>query len=149
MTVTARNGAAQTEDGLDELVAVLDEIRLGRSGSRSELAARTGLGRAVVAQRVGDLIERGLVLECGPGRSTGGRPARQLMFNSTAGHVLVADLGATSIDVAVTSLDGSIIARRDEPSDITDGPAHCLGRVEALFEELRSLPDLPGRLWGV
>ncbi|MEJ7752261.1 MAG: ROK family protein [Candidatus Limnocylindrales bacterium] len=149
MSVTARNGAALTEDGLDALVAVLDEIRLGRSGSRSELMTRTGLGRAVVAQRAGELIERGLLREGGPGRSTGGRPARRLDFNAAAGHVLVADLGATSIDVAVTSLDGSIIARRDEPSDITDGPAHCLGRVEALFEELRSLPDLPGRLWGV
>ena len=55
------------EETLDALVAVLDEIRLGRSRSRSELMARTGLSRAVVAQRVSDLIGRGLVHEGGVG----------------------------------------------------------------------------------
>ncbi len=144
-----RNGTPPLEDGLDALVVVMDEIRFARSSSRSELAGRTGLGRAVVAQRVSELIDRGLVIEGGPGRSTGGRPPRQLAFNAEAGYVLVADLGATSIDVAVTSLDGTILARRDAPSDITDGPACCLGRAEALFGEMRAQARLPGRLWGV
>ena len=47
------------DESLDALVVVLDEVRLGRSRSRSELVARTGLGRAIVAQRVGELLERG------------------------------------------------------------------------------------------
>ena len=51
------------DESLDALVTVLDEIRFGRSRSRSELVARTELGRAIVAQRVGELIERGLVTE--------------------------------------------------------------------------------------
>ena len=38
------------DEALDALVTVLDEIRLGRSRSRSELVERTGLGRAIVAQ---------------------------------------------------------------------------------------------------
>ena len=91
------------DESLDALVAVLDEIRFGRSRSRSELVARTGLGRAIVAQRVGELIDRGLVTEGDVGPSTGGRPPRQLTFKADAGHILVADLGATSIDVAVTT----------------------------------------------
>ena len=37
------------EEALDALVTVLDEIRLGRSRSRSELVVRTGLSRAIVA----------------------------------------------------------------------------------------------------
>ncbi len=138
------------EETLDDLVAVLDEVRIGRSRSRSEIAARTGLSRAVVAQRVGELIERGLVVEGGLGRSTGGRPPRQLAFNADAGHVLVADFGATSIDVAVTGLDGRILAHRDEPADIADGPERCLARVDELFDQLLSTTRaLPGRLWGV
>ena len=138
------------EETLDALVAVLDEIRLGRSRSRSELMARTGLSRAVVAQRVSDLIGRGLVHEGGVGQSTGGRPPRQLSFHSESGHVLVADLGATSIDVALTTLDGRIIAHRDEPADIADGPVRCLARVEELFTELLATArGLPGTLWGI
>ena len=35
------------DEALDALVLVLDEIRLGRSRSRSDLIERTGLGRAI------------------------------------------------------------------------------------------------------
>ena len=135
---------------LDALVTVLDEIRLGRSRSRSELVERTGLGRAVVAQRVGELIDRGLVIEGDVGRSTGGRPARQLTFHAAAGHLLVADLGATSIDVAVTNLDGRILGHHDEPARIEAGPEACLDRVDTLFQSLlRTTQDTPGALWGI
>jgi hypothetical protein len=126
------------EETVDALITVLDDVRLARSRSRSELVARTGLSRAVVAQRVEDLIGLGLVREGELGLSTGGRPPRQLAFRADAGHVLVADLGATSIDVALTSLDGRILAHRDEPADISDGPEAALTRVDELFAELRS-----------
>ena len=147
----ARPGpAGVTADALDALVAVLDEIRFGRSRSRSQLVERTGRSRAVVAQRVADLIDRGLVVEGDTGPSTGGRPARRLSFRADAGHVLVADLGATSIDVAVTALDGRILSHLEEPADIAAGPEHCLARVDALFDGLRSeTRNLPGRLWGI
>ena len=138
------------DEALDALVIVLDEVRLGRSRSRSELVSRTGLGRAIVTQRVGELIDRGLIAEGDVGPSTGGRPPRQLTFRAEAGHVLVADLGATSIDVALTSLDGRILAHHDEPARIEDGPDACLGRVDELFEALLgTAKTIPGRLWGI
>ena len=138
------------DDVLDTLVTVLDDIRLGRSRSRSELVARTGLGRAIVARRVGELIERGLVDEGDVGPSTGGRPPRQLRFRSTAGYLLVADLGASSVDVALTTLDGRILGHHDEPARIEDGPDLSLARVEALFDLLlRTTLQIPGRLWGI
>lgn len=138
------------EQSLDALVTILNQIRLEQSLSRSELVARTGLGRAIVAQRIGELIERGLVREGDVGPSTGGRPPRQLMFRADAGHLLVADLGATSIDVAVTTLDGRILGHQAEPSSIAVGPERCLDRVAELFDDLRrSIEPLPGRLCGV
>jgi glucokinase-like ROK family protein len=138
------------DEALDALVVVLDEVRLGRSRSRSELVERTGLGRAIVARRVGELIDRGLLAEGDVGPSTGGRPPRQLTFRADAGHVLVADLGATSIDVAVTSLDGRILGHHDEPARIEEGPDACLDRVDDLFDALlRTTLTIPGRLWGI
>jgi glucokinase-like ROK family protein len=108
------------------------------------------LGRAIVAQRVGELIERGLVTEGDVGPSTGGRPPRQLTFRAEAGHVLVADLGATSIDVALTTLDGRILGHHDEPARIEAGPEACLERVDVLFASLLATTrSVPGRLWGV
>ena len=138
------------DEALDGLVAVLDAVRLGHARSRSELVTRTGLGRAVVAQRVSDLVERGLIVEGDPGPSTGGRPPRSLAFRGDAGHVLVADLGASSVDVAATTLDGHILGHRDMPADIAAGPEAALGLVDELFDQLRSIVrDLPGRLWGI
>ncbi len=138
------------DESLDALVSVLDEIRLGRSRSRSELVLRTGLGRAIVAQRVGELIDRRLVTEGDVGPSTGGRPPRRLAFRADAGHLLVADLGATSIDVALTALDGRILAHHDEPASIEAGPEACLDRVDALFDTLRrTTGGVPGLLWGI
>jgi glucokinase-like ROK family protein len=138
------------DEALDALVLVLDEIRLGRSRSRSELVERTGLGRAIVARRVGELVERGLAVEGDPGPSTGGRPPRQLAFRADAGHLLVADLGATSVDVALTTLDGRILGHRDEPAEIEAGPEAGLGRVEELFDQLVTTTHaVPGRLWGI
>jgi glucokinase-like ROK family protein len=135
---------------LDSLVAVLDAIRLHGATSRSDIASRTVLSRTIVAERVRELIEMGLVRDGDPGRSTGGRPARQLTFAADAGHLLVADLGATSIDVALTTLDGRIIAHRDEPADIAEGPETCLSRVDELFGELiATTRNVPGSLWGI
>lgn len=150
LSARSADHAAIPEETLDALVIVLDEIRLGRARSRGDLVAGTGLSRGVVAQRVGELLDRGLVVEGERGPSTGGRPPRQLTFRGDAGHVLVADLGATSIDVAVTTLDGRILAHMDEPVDIASGPGVALGRVEELFDDLRApCRRLPGRLWGV
>jgi glucokinase-like ROK family protein len=137
-------------ESLDALASILDEIRQARSRSRAELVARTGLSRGIVAQRVAELIELGLVVDDELGPSTGGRPPRQMTFRADAGHVLVADLGATSIDVAVTDLDGRILGHRDEPADIAAGPEACLQRVDELFAELTAATrELPGRLWGI
>ena len=86
--------------------------------------------------------------ESGP--STGGRPPRQLTFRADAGHLLVADLGATSIDVAVTDLAGRVLGHHAEPADIAAGPEEILGRVEELFETiLRATKNVPGRVWGL
>ena len=138
------------EEVLDALVLVLDEIRHGRSRSRSQLVARTGLGRAIVARRVQELLDRGLVTEGELGPSTGGRPPRQLAFRAAAGQVLVADVGATSIAVALTDLAGRIVAHYTEPADVADGPEVILGRVEALFAQVRATSHRGSApVWGI
>ena len=117
-TIPRRNPERPVRDRARARSPTRPSTRSSPSSTRSASAARgrapssstrTGLGRAIVAQRVGELLERGLVVEGDAGPSTGGRPPRQLTFRAEAGHVLVADLGATSIDVAVTD------ARRADP----------------------------------
>jgi glucokinase-like ROK family protein len=138
--------------GLDPVGAVLETIRLRHGRSRAEIANHTGLSRGAVAQRVAELIELGLLEDAELSESTGGRPARRLRFRGDAGSLLVADIGATSIDVALTDLSGQILASRQEDADVTDGPDAILGRIEELFEEMLGDPSLPGideAPWGI
>jgi glucokinase-like ROK family protein len=129
---------------------VLDAIRLGARNSRSEIVRAMGVGRATVVQRVGELIDWGLIEETGIGRSTGGRPPRSLRFRSEAGYLLVADLGATSIDVATADLSSVLLEHDGETADIGSGPDVILGRVETMFAELRSrVPADAGPLLGI
>ncbi|MGH2402727.1 MAG: sugar kinase, partial [Candidatus Limnocylindria bacterium] len=97
---------------LDSLVTVLDLVRSGLTRTRPEIVRVSGLGRNIVAQRVAQLIECGLVAEGSLGRSTGGRAPRELQFRADAGHVLVAELGATSIGVALSDLAGNLRHQR-------------------------------------
>ncbi len=138
------------DESLDTLLPVLDEVRLRGARSRSEVMAVTGLGRNVVSERVTQLLERGLLVE-GPLRpSTGGRPPRSLTFNEDAGHLLVADLGASSVDVAVTSLAGRLIRHRAAVARIDAGPELVLEQVDGLFDDILAAGGTPPeRLWGI
>src|SRR4051794_30332587 len=131
------------------LVEVLEYVRRNDSCTRAELVAATGLSRALVGQRLDVLAGYGLVAEQGVGPSTGGRAPRRLGFCAGAAHVLVADLGATSIDVAVADLAGRILLCRAEPADIAAGPDVVLARVEGLFDECLVAAEAPGRLLGI
>ena len=130
------------------MVAVLELVRRGQAHSRSELIERTGLSRSVVTQRVNELLARGFLVETAA-PSTGGRPPKQLEFRADGAHVLVADIGATSIEVAVADATGKILAHLGERADVGDGPEVILARVEALFERLLETQEAPGELWGM
>ena len=136
------------EVSLEAIVAILELVRRGRAHSRSELIERTGLTRAVVTQRVNDLLARGFLVES-VAPSTGGRPPRQLEFRADAGHLLVADIGATSIDVALADATGRLLAHAGESADVASGPEVILGRVDLLFERLLAEHEAPGELWGL
>jgi glucokinase-like ROK family protein len=131
------------------LVEVLDYTRRHGSCTRAELVAATGLSRALVGQRLAALEAYGLVAEDGVGPSTGGRAPRRVRFRADVGHLLVADLGATSVDVAVADLAGGILTQTAEEADVAAGPDVVLGRVEALFDECLERVDPPGPLLGI
>src|SRR5207248_427094 len=64
-----------------------------------------------------------------------------------AGQLLVTELGATSISVAVADLAGQLDTHYEEPWDIARGPEATLTRVEELFDKLLATRATP--LWGI
>jgi glucokinase-like ROK family protein len=135
-------------DHVDSLARILDAVRHGPA-TRAGLVRDLDLGRSVVAQRVGQLLDFGLVDEGGLAPSTGGRPSRELRFRTDAGSLLVAELGATELQVGLSDLGGRLLAQRVERIDVATGPEPTLARVEAIFDELLAThPEAPP-LWGV
>ncbi|MDQ1723061.1 MAG: hypothetical protein QOG52_89, partial [Frankiaceae bacterium] len=143
-------GELRTADYVESLAKVLDGVRSGGLRTRPELVRQLGLGRNVVSERVSQLLDFGLLEEGRLAASTGGRPSRELRFRAESGCLLVAELGATELQVGISDLNGALLVQRTQPLDVGDGPEATLTRLEAIFDELlatRSHPDAP--LWGV
>src|SRR5581483_546936 len=104
--------------------------------SRAQLADAVGLGRNALSVEVRRLIASGLLEEGDVDRSGGGRPSRLLRLAAEAGVIAAIDVGATSLDVALTTLGGSILAHRAEESSLVDGAAAVLARAIELVREL-------------
>jgi predicted NBD/HSP70 family sugar kinase len=115
---------------------VLRLIRTGRASTRAEVAERTGLGRAAVAQRLDALLAGGLIHPAGELSSTGGRPAALFEFNANAGVVLAAEIGATHVRSAVTDLAGTVLADATRDIAAAEGPERVLASAQADFEAL-------------
>jgi glucokinase-like ROK family protein len=145
----AKVGSVEGRDGAAGLVEMLDHVRRHGTTTRSALVEATGLSRVSVAQRLGALLDLELLAEGDLAESTGGRAPRTIRFRGETGYLLVADIGATSIDVAVADLSGRILAHTAEPADIADGPDVILSRAEQLFEECRADAAPTGELWGI
>jgi glucokinase-like ROK family protein len=142
---------AHAPDRLVALAWILDLVRSGKATGKPHLAKETGLGRTVVNLRIAELMNSGLVVEDGLGTSSGGRAPRRLSFRADRGHLLVAELGATSISVGVATLGGELVASRRERADVAIGPEIVLGRIEEMFDELLSTVDgaSSAAVWGV
>lgn len=104
--------------------------------SRSEMTDALGVSRSKISMEVGRLIEAGLLAEDGLAKSEGGRRSSLLHIPRTAGLIAAVDLGATSTDVAMTTLGGELLVHRGEPGNIKDGPRRVLDRVKELLSEL-------------
>ncbi|MEU9886137.1 ROK family transcriptional regulator [Sphaerisporangium sp. NPDC051011] len=126
-----RSGPALATSG-----EVLHLIRSGEAVTRADIGRVTGLSRPAVALRVGELLERGLVVEDTEGPSTGGRPPARLAFNAAGGVVLVASLGASRTQVALCDLAGAELARTDLEIDVERGPGVVLPMLMDIWEDL-------------
>jgi len=121
---------------LNSAGALLQLVRSGEAGTRSELAALTGLARSTISQRVDRLIEHGYLIDAGEGPSSGGRPPTVLEFNRQAGIILVADLGATHCRLAATDMAGEHLHERAADVAIASGPEMVLPWVLEQFDEI-------------
>ena len=141
--------AAEAGGSLSRAGDLFQLLRDGKARTRAELALTTGLARSTVASRIDALMGSGLVGPAGEASSSGGRPPSRFAFNPAARVVLAVDVGATHVIIAVTDLNGKVLAERRLAQDVAAGPVVVLDRVleeglKLLAEAGRGTADLAG-----
>ena len=113
-------------------------LRLLRDGgrSRAELGDVVELSRSKLNMELDRLIEMGLVEQAGLAASRGGRRSGMVRLSPHLRFAAI-DIGATSVDVAVTNGELEVLGRLGEPCDVRDGPAAVLDRAMELIGKLR------------
>lgn len=115
---------------------VIRVLRQTSQTSRARIAHITGWSRAKTSQEVNTLIAKGFLVEVGEGISNGGRKPRLLQFNKELGYIIGIDIGATSVEIALADINGSILRRVAEPADVRQPPEELLGRCSILILDL-------------
>ena len=111
--------------------------------SRAELGDAVELSRSRLAVELERLDGLGLVETAGLAASRGGRRS-SIVRIARHTRFLGIDVGATSIDVAVTDGELRVISHLAEPIDIRQGPEVVLGRALELVGKLRAGDVSPG-----
>lgn len=123
--------------------AILDFIRFTPGGiSRVELAQRLNLTRAAVTPIVNDLIKTGLIRETQSRYSSGGRPPVLLDIDAGRGYVAGIDMGASHVTVLLANFAAQVLAEKEMPFNIADGPTGCLQQADELLRSLLAEPGL-------
>ncbi|RJK94937.1 ROK family transcriptional regulator [Vallicoccus soli] len=153
-----RGPADQVAVRRTNLGVVLRHLRHGGPSSRAGVAAATGLNKATVSSLVGELVERGLLVERGAlHRGTVGRPGQEVALagGGTAGvgvevnvgyvAAVVLDLGGRVVHAARTPLDvprAGVDAALDEAARLVDGA--CAAAAAAGARPVGATVAVPG-----
>lgn len=116
---------------------LLNLVRTEKAVTKPALEHATGLSRKIVAQRVHQAIEAGLLEEGELAPSGGGRPSRLLRFRAGAGHVLAGAIGAGEMSAAIATLDGTLVGMSHVDWDVAKGPEATLTVLDGMFQKLR------------
>jgi predicted NBD/HSP70 family sugar kinase len=125
---------------------LLAQLRPGRTHSRLELAASTGLSVATVSRITRDLVRRKVLLEVAATRPALGRPTRGLELNGASGRVIGLSLLYPVLRAVVLNLRGEVLNEASEPISWNRGTA---GVLRPLGNAVRSLARGTPRLAAV
>ncbi|EJB06812.1 transcriptional regulator/sugar kinase [Rhizobium leguminosarum bv. trifolii WSM597] len=149
-TLARKKGRPRTsETAAPSLVEILNLVRTERSTTRQEIERDSELGRAVVADRLGTLIDLALIDESELGAATGGRAPRLVRFSTDRASILVATLDQTALGVGIADLSGRLIMEHHEEADLTEPVSSLCDRLTALFRWIIERQGTQHDLWGI
>ncbi|ASO19310.1 ROK family transcriptional regulator [Actinoalloteichus hoggarensis] len=135
-----RGGANLPLIGTYNRGVVLESIRSNGPISRVELTTLTGLTAPTVSNIVRRLIDDGLVVEAGQGRSTGGKRRTLLTLNPTARYALGVRIDLQGTTLVVIDLAGRVVVRarhREASTDPGEIIANIAGHASGILDSAR------------
>ncbi|HEY4079388.1 MAG TPA: ROK family protein [Burkholderiaceae bacterium] len=123
----------------------LESVLWQHGPAREALARQLDLSRTQANNVVAGLLEQGWLDRGTQLASSGGRRAEQLCLHADLGVLLCADIGATSLSVAILGLDLSVRVQHSEAIDVRQGPAAVLSRMRAVMKLLLKAQGLKPR----
>lgn len=88
--------------------------------TRQEIAGTLSLSMPTTLQYVTQLLELGILEECGAAQSNGGRKARMLRLCPTAGQAVGINIGVRTVDLIVSDLLGNVRQATSAPLAFCD-----------------------------
>jgi len=127
----------------------LSLLASGAATSRADLIEALQVAPSTVTTVVRRLLEEGVILEEGVGRSTGGRRPRILRLRETKGVLAVAELGGRHARVGLCAPGGGLRTTEEVAIDIAAGPEKVFDVVAAAFARLQAAAAPGQALLGV
>jgi N-acetylglucosamine repressor len=118
---------------------VLDAVRKRDLVSRAELSRILSVSKMTTSAIVGDLIERGLLVETDENvmpSSAGGRPPVMLTLDTTRNFIVGVDIGTTTMTLVVGNLKGRIIRQHRQATSRSRTVESILDQVDSLVRIL-------------
>ena len=115
---------------------LLQAIFWSAGASRLTLANRLDFSKSKTNSLVAALLDVGLLEETGLKASSGGRRPETVQISPSLGVLIAADLGATSLNIAILRPDLSVLVRISEAADVRAGPGVVMARVRVLMRQL-------------
>ncbi|MDQ8732971.1 ROK family protein [Paenibacillus sp. LHD-38] len=128
---------------------VLEAVLVHAPLSRAQISELTGLNKATVSSLVQDLIDSHLVLENGPGQSSGGRKPVMLLFNGTAGYAVGIDLGVNYIRGLLVDMEGNVIAEHQRGLKQQDAELAIAQLTDCIELLMNEAPESPYGIVGI
>lgn len=117
---------------------ILQLLRGGQTLTRQEIAGTLSLSMPTTLQHVTELIEAGILEECGVAQSNGGRKAKMLRLCPDAGFAVGVNVGVHHVEFVVIDLPGNLrqagsthLAFRDDPEWYTQFQGMLLDFLDA------------------
>lgn len=90
--------------------------------TKQDIAAELQLSMPTTLQNVNDLLERGILEECGEKESTGGRKPKQLRLRRNLRYSVGIDIAVHDTELVLTDFGGQPVAYRRFPQAFRDEP---------------------------